>query len=99
MPLPTETIFLMECLESSPITATQIRAWTRKDPLLARVFKFVKEGWPETSTEDLKPFASRKLELSVQDDCLLWGNRVIVPPPGRLPILRELHEGTQEYRV
>ena len=43
--------------------------------------------------DDLKPFSSRRMELSVQDDCLLWGSRVVVPLPGRLPILRELHEG------
>ena len=93
VPLPVETIFLMECLNSSPITAAQIRAWTKRDPLLARVVKFIKEGWPEGCADDLKPFSSRRLELSVEDDCILWGSRVVVPAPGRLPILRELHEG------
>ena len=98
VPLPVETIFLMECLDSSPVTASQIRLWTKRDPLLARVLKFTKEGWPEACLEelnmdDLKPFSSRRMELSVQDDCLLWGSRVVVPLPGRLPILRELHEG------
>jgi len=93
VPLPVETIFLMECLESSPITAVQIRSWTKRDPLLARVVKFIKEGWPEVCAEDLKPFSSRKLELSVEDDCILWGSRVVVPPPGRSLILQELHEG------
>ena len=87
----------MECLDSSPVTASQIRLWTKRDPLLARVLKFTKEGWPEACVEelnmdDLKPFSSRRMELSVQDDCLLWGSRVVVPLPGRLPILRELHE-------
>ncbi|CAB4004480.1 LOW QUALITY PROTEIN: uncharacterized protein K02A2.6-like [Paramuricea clavata] len=33
-----------------------------------------------------------KLELSVEDGCLLWGTRVIIPPPGRSNILTELHE-------
>lgn len=93
VPLPAETIFLMEFLKSSPVTASHIRAWTRKDPLLARVLKYVKEGWPDVSAEELQPFTARRLELSVQDDCLLWGNRVVVPPPGRFPILCELHEG------
>ena len=35
----------------------------------------------------------RRYELSVQNGCVLWGSRVVVPPPGRAPILRLLHEG------
>ena len=41
----------------------------------------------------MKPFTVRKTELSVQDGCLLWGNRVIVPQQGRKQLLQELHEG------
>ena len=29
----------------------------------------------------------------MEDDCILWGSRVVVPPPGRSLILQELHEG------
>ena len=43
--------------------------------------------------DQLKPFFDRKLELSLQDGCLLWGSRVIIPPPGRQQILQELHNG------
>ena len=35
----------------------------------------------------------RKTELSVQDGCVLWGNRVVVPPQGRMYALNLLHEG------
>ena len=41
--------------------------------------------------ERLKIFERKKLELSCQDHCLLWGSRVIVPPQGREAILRQLH--------
>ena len=40
---------------------------------------------------DLKPFFTRKLELSVVDGVILWGNRVVVPSPGRDLLLQELH--------
>ena len=72
VPLPAETIFLVEFLESSPIKAVQIRSWTKRDPLLVQVVKFIKEGWPEECAEDIKPFSSIRLELSVEDDCILW---------------------------
>ena len=29
----------------------------------------------------------------MQDGCLLWGNRVVVPPQGRSKVIDELHEG------
>ena len=93
-PVPTETVLLLQQISESPISANQIRRWTCRDPLLSRVLHFVLSGWPEElepSEASLKPFWSRKLELSAQDSILLWGNRVIVPSPGRNVILQELH--------
>ena len=40
---------------------------------------------------ELKPFWTRRTELTVQNDCLLWGIQVIVPPLLREKILEELH--------
>ena len=42
--------------------------------------------------DKLKPFWHRKVELSCQDGCILWGNRVVVPKAGREEVLRELHD-------
>ena len=42
--------------------------------------------------DKLKPFWRRKVELSCQDGCILWGNRVVVPKAGREEVLRELHD-------
>ena len=35
---------------------------------------------------------NRKEELSVQDGCVLWGNRVVVPRAGQDKVLEELHD-------
>ena len=37
VPTPTETVLLLEALDSSPITSSHIRQWTAKDPTLAKV--------------------------------------------------------------
>jgi len=92
-PLPAELVLLVEHLQDSPVSVAQIREWTKRNPLLAQVLRFVNEGWPEQYEEGLKPYAPRSTELSVHDGCLLWGGRVIVPPPGREAVLRELHGG------
>ena len=91
--MPEELVLLMESLEMSPVTVTQIRRWTDCDPVLAKVCKFVQQGWPRLVSQDLQPFHSRQLELSIQDQCLLWGSCIIVPYPGREKIISLLHEG------
>ena len=92
-PQPMETVLMMEHLNSTPITATRIRTWTHRDPLISRGLPYIQHGWPEVMEEDeLKPFWRRKVELSCQDGCILWGNRVVVPKAGCEEVLRELHD-------
>ena len=93
IPDPTEWVLLIEGLKDSPISSAQIRTWTRRDSLLSQVLRCVQQGWLTVVTEELKPYWNRRLELSVYDGCLLWGSRVVVPPPGRNQALRELHGG------
>ena len=95
-PVPAETIHLMEFLNDSPVSADQIRSWTGRDPVLSAVLKFVRDGWPRHTPSlgpEFQPFKCRESELSVQDGCILWGARVIVPPQGRKQVLTMLHEG------
>ena len=43
------------------------------------------------SDAGLSPYIPRREELSLQDGCILWGSRVIVPPRLRSRLLEELH--------
>ena len=91
VPQPPEMILLMEQLNQSPITAANVRTWTNTDPLMSRVCQFVLSGWPSSIDDNLlKPYFSRRTELSVQDGCILWGNRVIIPKAGQVEVLQEL---------
>ena len=92
-PLPPDLILLAQAIGSSPITADQIRIWTDHDPLLSRIRGNVLRGWQDTTEPDMRPYQRKREELSVQDGCLLWGSRVVVPPPGREKVLTLLHEG------
>ena len=93
VPQPQETVLLMETLQMSPVTSKQIKSWTSRDPILAKVRDKVLQGWVDTSDPNLLPYQRRKQELSIEDACVLWGNRVVVPPPGRAKVLDMLHEG------
>ena len=92
-PLPAETVLLMEHFESSPVTAKHIERETSRDPVLWRVLEFVRSGWPDSCPEDrLKPYWTKRWELSVQNNCLLWGNRVVIPRKWKESVLTLLHE-------
>lgn len=80
-------------LTSLPVTAKQITQGTRTDPVLSRVTHFLREGWPNEIQEEWKPFHKRRMELSIEEDCLLWGMRVVIPGKFRQQLLTLLHEG------
>ena len=50
------------------------------------------------SSVEFQPYIKRKLELSVEGGCVLWGCRVVIPKKGRDRALRMLHEATQEQQ-
>ena len=72
VPLPGETILLMENLQASPVNVKQIRQWTDRDPVLSKVRRLVQEGWETNNDEQLRPYQNQKEELSVQDSCVMW---------------------------
>ncbi|KAK6048607.1 hypothetical protein COOONC_13888, partial [Cooperia oncophora] len=49
-------------------------------------------SWPEVEPK-LAPFFNRKETLSIVEDCLLMGERVIIPKELRARVLKELHIG------
>ena len=50
-----------------------------------------RQGWPSATDNRFLPYNKRKDELSHQDGCILWGNRVIVPTAGQQIVLDLLH--------
>ena len=81
-------------LSSLPVTAHDIAAATKKDRTLALILQRVRHGnWPQHTPAHLLPYKRRQSELTCQDDCVLWGQRVIIPEVLRPRLLRELHDG------
>ena len=82
----------MTGLSYSPITSKGVADFSKKDPVIANVIDYVLSGWPNKVQEQLKPYLYRKNELSLESDCLIWRNRVIIPFHLRNKILTELNE-------
>ena len=88
-----EEVYLISYLEKLPVTAWDIAAATRKDPVLARVYDFTLHGWPQALDDPvLQPYFLRKQELSVDQGCVLWGLRVVIPEKHRVRLLDDLHQ-------
>ena len=75
------------------MTTEDITINTKRDPTLAKVYQFVLQGWPLQMGRDLKPYMDRKDELPIEQDCLMWGVRVVVPKKLEEKVLEELHNG------
>ena len=50
------------------------------------------QGWTHTSIEQLQPYQQRKDQSTLQDGCVLLGNRVVVPVAGQAKVIKELHQ-------
>ena len=92
VPEVQETVFLVDMLSTTPVSFDDIEAWTDKDTTLSRVKHYILHGWCDVTEAHLHPYASRRTELSVHAGCVLWGLRVVIPPPGRETVLHMLHD-------
>ena len=86
-------VFNIAQIEALPVTGEEITSATLTDPTLHKVLQYTRKGWPSNTPQHLQPYHSRRDELSVEGDCLLWGTRVVVPQQLRATVLDELHQG------
>ena len=99
LPLPTKSpeylsevhLCNVEQIESLPVTSQSIRRCTRQDSVLSKVLDYTLKGWPSQVPKELQPYHTKLAELSVEEGCLLWGRRVIIPKRLHKIILQELH--------
>ncbi|GBN99199.1 hypothetical protein AVEN_196503-1 [Araneus ventricosus] len=89
IPSPPE-VLIREDLHNPPVKADEISQATLRDPVLSRVLNWVIKGWLE-SEKECRIIYLKRHELSVHKNCLLWGNRVVVPEVLRRRVLDELH--------
>ena len=80
-------------LEHLPVIAMTLVQETRHDPTLSLVLRYTREGWPTDVPKYMEPYVSRRHELSVEQDCVMWGVRVLVPGSLQSAMLQELHAG------
>lgn len=74
------------------LSLTAIAEATARDAMIAQVREALWTGDRLNLGPQGKPYEARFTEMSVQGNCVLWGNRVLVPASLQDDILRLLHE-------
>jgi len=85
------TVFNLTQIACLPVDADDLRKATREDTLLSRVLTYTQNGWPSTVDAELKPYSTKRTELTVKAGCLLWEIRVVVAKVCQQKVLEELH--------
>ena len=90
---PTEvSLFNIGQIHNLPVSASQVQSATKGDLILSKVYKFIRDGWPNhLEDSELQPYWGVRTELSLEGECILRGIRVVVPLKLRKQVLQELH--------
>ncbi|XP_053698915.1 uncharacterized protein K02A2.6-like [Sabethes cyaneus] len=78
-----------------PLSFRVVAQGTQSDPLLRKVFRYIRDGWPQSQLiePELKRFQARQESLSLVDGCILFGERLVIPSQYRKQCLKQLHLG------
>jgi len=61
------------------------------DPILSKVFLYINSGWPNKVDEEIKPYFQRQNKLSIENNAIMWGYRIIIPRKIRQDLLQKIH--------
>lgn len=83
-------------LQVKPHDSNSLKRETNKDPVISKIIKFTREGWPmdlKEENNEIKCYHKVKDSLSTCNGCLLYGCRVVIPSSMRKSVLGILHLG------
>ena len=74
------------------IDLENVKNQTKLDPVLNKVIYYTIHGWEQTTNEQIKQYARYRFEFAVENECLLWNNRLVIPESLRRDVLLSLHK-------
>lgn len=80
----------------APADANSLSRESAKDPVIATVMRFTREGWPPKKSDEgseMQRYRQISGSLAVIHGCLIMGSRVVVPASMRRNVLDQLHIG------
>ena len=95
--LTTHVASVITGLPASDTRLQQIIQAQEEDPVCRQIKSYCSEGWPDKHSvnDAMKPYWSTRGELTVVQNILLKGTRIVIPSSMRLEILDKIHEEHQ----
>ena len=89
--------FVVIHLAASEQQLAVIRECQKSEQVCQHIVQFCPSGWPEKNAipAEVKPYYTVAAELTVHEDLLLRGSRIVIPPPLCKTLLRKIHCGHQ----
>lgn len=89
----SDFLYSFNMINKVPLNALDIAREVNRDLVLLKVKDYTISGWPQhVSDENLKPYFKKRNELSVEQNCILLGNKVIIPKSLQKEVLDLFHE-------
>ncbi|XP_018394833.1 PREDICTED: uncharacterized protein K02A2.6-like [Cyphomyrmex costatus] len=89
--------FAIDAAKLLPVKFADIQEATQRCATLKKVIEFTNTSWPQKRNQiqdpDVAAFFDQRETLTVSQNCLLQGDRVVVPSQFHKQILEELHLG------
>ncbi|KAK4468997.1 hypothetical protein MN116_000139 [Schistosoma mekongi] len=82
---------LQTSIQATPLSAVDIKSITKTDDELQNIIRYLLCGWPPHLNATERQYFHRRDALSVVDDCLMFGDRIVIPQSLRHKVLSQLH--------
>ena len=99
--LEEDTEYMMEVVVNHlPATRQRLSEYASaqaSDPVCSQIYQYCEHGWPDKNKIEphLKPYWKVQGELTISNNLLLYGRRIVVPGPLQMETLRRIHDGHQ----
>ncbi|KAI8117697.1 hypothetical protein CVS40_10440 [Lucilia cuprina] len=99
LPMPQHTgddndsINIFQIAHELPVSMDDIKNCMNKDKELTEVYKYIQYGRPKNVPEYLHKFYNKRVSLATEDECLFYGERIVIPCTLRNKVLELLHCG------
>ena len=82
-------------LPATPGALANFRTAQAKDQICSQVIEYCRGSWPNKRliTSSLRPYWEARNKISVVDDLLLYGTRIVVPFPLQASTIEKIHRG------
>ena len=88
---------MIQCYPVTEKRLQQIHRAQKEDAVCNKLIKYCQDGWPDRNLvpAPVKPYIHVADELTVQNDLLLRGSRIVIPVSLQVEVLERLHSAHQ----